>query len=153
MAKDKNKNILNNVIMRYKSAAKTPLQKVQEYFKSKCVEYEKVGEDDAFKVEYLEDNTGKMKLIKSEAENVCKEAILEYNKKINERKSDITKYESNGYMTSKRNAEVDIANYEMEKEYVNTQYLQPLDNPDADIYVAYKRGFENGLMKNAILKK
>ena len=156
-----NTEILNNVIMRYKSSSTaagvldkpakivTPLEKVQEYFKIECVANEKLGEEDAIINDSPESRTERLKQIKTAAERVCRDAMLEYDKKIIERSSDVKNYEMLGYTKSKRDAEVDIAIYEKEKGYVNTEYLQPLSNPDADIYAAYIRGFEKGIiMKN-----
>jgi len=154
-----NVDILNNVIMRYKSSAAgagapdkpvkivTPLERVREYFKTECVENETLGEEDAFINDSPESRAERLKQIQSDAERVCHEAILDYDKMINKRSNDIINYVNLGYITSKGNAEVDIANYKLEKDYVNTKYLQPLNNPDADIYAGYKRGFEKGIIK------
>ena len=147
-------DIFNNVL-KHKSVAGdsekyadnfTPLEKLQEYFRIKSVEYENLGKEDAIINDSLESRAERLKQIKSEAERVCYEVILEYGKKINKRQNDIKNYENLGYMTSKGNAEVDIANCQMEKEYVNNQYLKSLTDPDTDIYAAYKRGFENGIV-------
>ena len=159
-----NTNILNNVIMRYKSSAATesvaralnnpatiatPLEGVQEYFKIECVENEALGEKDAIINDSFQSRTERLKQIKAEAERVCREAMLAYDKMTIKRKKDIENYEKHGFTKSKEDAEVDIEIYQKEKEYINTQYLEILSKSDADIYAAYIRGFEKGIiMKN-----
>ena len=141
-----NTDILNNVIMRYKSAAapttsriKLPIEKVRDFLNS---DMEEQGYLDA--QSNSEDNNLKQKIneLKAQGKQICKSAIEDYENNNIDIESDINIAKSAGFLDMVEKLKAQIEKNKKDIDRVKEIMKEDLLDDNMPVYASYRRGFE-----------